>query len=127
MANDSEEFKRQWRKEKPSTSRAFLPYISGVTDKIGRLVTKYKVQTIYSPTKKLEGHFEWVKDKKDALCVPGIYRIPCSCGKVYVEQTKRSITIRIKEHKANDTRENRPSHTIQEYRGIRFQYTQDLA
>jgi len=38
---------------------------------------------------------------KDAqgLRTPGIYRIPCECGKVYIGQSGRSIQLRIKEHK----------------------------
>ena len=37
---------------------------------------------------------------KDAigLKTPGIYRIPCECGKVYIGQSGRSIHLRIKEH-----------------------------
>jgi predicted GIY-YIG superfamily endonuclease len=33
------------------------------------------------------------------LNVPGVYRIPCECGKVYVGQTGRSIETRCKEHR----------------------------
>ena len=38
---------------------------------------------------------------KDApgLRTPGIYRIPCECGKVYIGQSRWSIQLRIKEHK----------------------------
>jgi hypothetical protein len=32
------------------------------------------------------------------LRTPEVYRIPCECGKVYIEQTGRSVDIRIKEH-----------------------------
>jgi hypothetical protein len=37
---------------------------------------------------------------KDApgLRTPGIYKIPCECGKVYIGQTGRTIQLRIKEH-----------------------------
>ena len=37
---------------------------------------------------------------KDAigLKTPGIYRIPCECGTVYIGQSGRSIDLRIKEH-----------------------------
>jgi len=36
---------------------------------------------------------------KDApgLRTPGIYRIPCECGKVYIGQSGRSVQLRIKE------------------------------
>jgi hypothetical protein len=32
------------------------------------------------------------------LKIPGVYRIPCECGKVYIGQTGRSIEARYKEH-----------------------------
>jgi hypothetical protein len=32
------------------------------------------------------------------LRTPGIYRIPCECGKVYIGQTGLSVQLRIKEH-----------------------------
>ena len=38
------------------------------------------------------------KDKRDLFTTAGVYLIPCSCGQVYIETTKRSIHTRIKEH-----------------------------
>jgi hypothetical protein len=38
-----------------------------------------------------------VKDEL-GLKTPGIYRIPCECGKVYIRQSGRSVHLRIKEH-----------------------------
>jgi hypothetical protein len=32
------------------------------------------------------------------LRTPGIYKIPCECGKVYIGQSRRSVHLRIKEH-----------------------------
>ena len=32
------------------------------------------------------------------LRTPGIYKMPCECGKVYIGQSGRSIQLRIKEH-----------------------------
>jgi hypothetical protein len=42
---------------------------------------------------------------KDApgLRTPGIYKIPCECGKVYIGQSGRSIQLRIKEHERHIT------------------------
>ena len=34
-------------------------------------------------------------------CLGGVYRIPCSCGDVYIGTTKRSANARIKEHERN--------------------------
>jgi predicted GIY-YIG superfamily endonuclease len=41
-----------------------------------------------------------VKDNL-GLKVPGVYRIPCERGKVYVGQTGRSTEARCKEHEAH--------------------------
>lgn len=38
-----------------------------------------------------------VKDKIP-LSTPGVYEIPCSCGDVYIGETKRLISTRVKEH-----------------------------
>src|SRR5436190_10104528 len=32
-----------------------------------------------------------------------IYQIPCECGASYIEETKRPLEIRVKEHKKNTT------------------------
>jgi hypothetical protein len=41
-----------------------------------------------------------LRSVKDDLSLkfPGVYRIPCECGKVYVGQARRSIETRCKEH-----------------------------
>ena len=78
-------------KEKIETGKAFLPYIRKVTDKIGRQLKKHNVNNIYKPTKQIKDCLRSAKDKRDALTNAGVYRIPCSCGKVYIGTTKRSI------------------------------------
>ena len=32
---------------------------------------------------------------------PGVYRIPCECGLVYIGETGRNFSLRPKEHKTN--------------------------
>ena len=39
--------------------------------------------------------------KHDSRSQAGVYRIPCSCGKVYIGETGRDLTTRLKEHKAH--------------------------
>ncbi|XP_030767905.1 uncharacterized protein LOC115891557 [Sitophilus oryzae] len=39
------------------------------------------------------------KDKREPLSSAGIYRIPCFCGSVYIGTTKRSVGMRLTEHK----------------------------
>nr|XP_060632240.1 uncharacterized protein LOC132775540 [Anolis sagrei ordinatus] len=84
--------------EDPPRGKVFLPYIKGTTDRIGKLMRKHNIQTIYKPTKKIQQMLRSAKDKRDPLTCAGVYRIPCSCGQVYIGTTKRSAQTRIKEH-----------------------------
>nr|XP_060617816.1 uncharacterized protein LOC132767173 [Anolis sagrei ordinatus] len=84
--------------EDPPRGKVFLPYIKGTTDRIGKLMRKHNIQTIYKPTKKIQQMLRSAKDKRDPLTSSGVYRIPCSCGQVYIGTTKRSAQTRIKEH-----------------------------
>lgn len=93
---------RRTRKDRPKFHRverqpAFLPFLVGVTDKIGRIMSKYSIKTIFTPSKKISQH---LRSPKDSLPLenPGVYKVDCSCGSVYIGQTKRSISQRIQEH-----------------------------
>ncbi|XP_020298905.1 uncharacterized protein LOC109863122, partial [Pseudomyrmex gracilis] len=61
----------------------YLPYIKSVTDKIGRILNKHNIQTVYKPTNKIGQILNNPKDKRPLLDTPGVYKIPCSYGKVY--------------------------------------------
>ncbi|XP_030751509.1 uncharacterized protein LOC115879021 [Sitophilus oryzae] len=80
-------------------NKAFLPYVSQVTDRIGKVLKKHNIKTIYKPTRKIRDCLRPAKDKRDPLSSAGIYRIPCSCCSVYIETTKRSVGTRLTEHK----------------------------
>ena len=41
------------------------------------------------------------KDRQDPHRRPGVYKIPCQCGKVYIGETGRDLPTRIKEHRAH--------------------------
>ena len=81
--------------------KAFLPYVKNVTDRIGKILKKHNVKPIYKPTKTIQQSLRSAKDPRDPLSTPGVYRIPCTCGSVYVGTTKRSVKTRITEHKRN--------------------------
>jgi len=38
------------------------------------------------------------KDQRPPLSSAGVYKIPCSCGKVNIGETERMVNIRMKEH-----------------------------
>jgi hypothetical protein len=46
---------------------------------------------------KLSSLLRPVKDHL-GLRTPGVYRIPCECGRVYIGQTGHSVDIRLKDH-----------------------------
>jgi hypothetical protein len=74
-----------------------LPYQHCTTNKISRLLAKHNIKTIHIPARTSIHMLGSVKDKL-GLKVPGIYRIPCECSKVYIGQTGRTIETRCKEH-----------------------------
>ncbi|XP_030767016.1 uncharacterized protein LOC115890807 [Sitophilus oryzae] len=82
-----------------TVNKAFLPYVSQVTDRIGKVLRKHNIKTIYKPTRKIKDCLRPAKDKRVPLSSAGIYRIPCSCGSVYIGTTKRSVGTRLTEHK----------------------------
>lgn len=77
---------------------AFLPYISRVTDRIGKVLRKHKVKTVFKSTCKMSQLLPNPKDKLNPLSSKGVYSIPCSCGAVYIGETGRSIKTRLCEH-----------------------------
>lgn len=76
---------------------AFLPYIKGITDKVGTALKNYSIKAVYRPLSQLAQH---VRTAKDVIPyqTPGVYKIDCSCGSSYIGQTKRTIAERVKEH-----------------------------
>ena len=63
---------------------AVLPYIEGVTMRIGRLLSRHGARAIYKPTRKIQQFCRQVKDARDPLSSCGVYCVPCSCGQIYV-------------------------------------------
>jgi hypothetical protein len=41
------------------------------------------------------------KDNINESQKPGVYHIPCECGLVYIGETGRNLSVRLKEHKTN--------------------------
>ena len=61
------------------------------------MLAKYNIKSVAIPHRKIASYLPPVKDTI-GLKTPGIYRIPCECGTVYIGQSGRSIDLRIKEH-----------------------------
>jgi hypothetical protein len=76
---------------------AFLLLVDTTFNHISRVLPKHNIKTVGLPPRKLSSFLRPVKDHL-ALKTPGVYSIPCECGKMYIGQTGRSIETRVKEH-----------------------------
>ncbi|PNF41399.1 hypothetical protein B7P43_G14428 [Cryptotermes secundus] len=76
---------------------AFLPFVGTIFNRISRVLSRHNIKSVGLPPKKISNFLRPVKDHL-GLRTPGIYRIPCECGKVYIGQTGRSVDTRLKEH-----------------------------
>lgn len=112
--------------------KAFLPYVQGVTDRIAKVLKGKNIKTTFVPTTKVGSLLRSVKEPVDPLHTPGIYKIPCECGKVYIGQTTRTIKQRKQEHQRHlrllqPERSALAEHSIREDHKIRFDEVEVLA
>ena len=76
-----------------------LPYTAGVSKNIKRVCRKYGTKVVFRSSLSLCSMLTKVKDAlpmgKQANVV---YRVPCSCGKTYIGETKQRLETRLREH-----------------------------
>ncbi|XP_055858997.1 uncharacterized protein LOC129921274 [Episyrphus balteatus] len=104
----------QEREESNLDKKAFLPYVKGVTDRVGKVLKRYGVKSIFMPPKKIKNYLQSPKDQFP-LQTPGVYAVPCSCGSCYVGQTQRNIATRLKEHISAVSKSQREKSAICEH------------
>ena len=79
-----------------------LPYVHGVSEKIGRILKQQKVKVAYKPQQTINSLFPRPKelDDSDRQKSGIVYKINCTqCNFVYYGQKERSLKTRIAEHK----------------------------
>ena len=81
--------------DKP-TCTAYLPYTQTTYGRLSKMLAKYNIKSVAIPPRKTSSYIPPAKDAPGLT--PGIYGIPCECGKVYIGKSGRSIQLRIKEH-----------------------------
>lgn len=72
---------------------AVIPFCGSTSNRMTRILAHHNIKTVTRPFLKIKDLMRLVKDPL-GLHVPGVYQIPCACGKVFVGQTGRTITIR---------------------------------
>jgi uncharacterized FlaG/YvyC family protein len=108
-----------------------LPYVAGTTEKIGRILKKLNVRVAFKPHSKIQDTHRSVKDPVH-LASEGVYKIPCDSGKIYIGETGRSVSCRIKEHERylrldQPEKSTIAEHAIKENHHIDFNNTKILA
>ena len=90
------------REEQENKKWTTLPYLQGTTERISRILSKHNIKVISKPQRKIAQLLPNPKDQRSHLETPGVYKIPCSCGKAYIGETGRKISTRIKEHQRSE-------------------------
>jgi hypothetical protein len=92
---------RQKKEEKP-VSTVCIPYVKGFSEKFKRIGNRYNIRTIFRTRNTLGSSLMRKKPKwgpqQTTHCV---YSIPCECGRRYIGETSRPLTVRRREHKHN--------------------------
>lgn len=113
-----------------------IPYVKGLSEKLGSTLSKYSIQTAYSNENTLKKHiYTKLKDKTPKELQSNIvYKIPCSvCGKSYVGVTGRYLKQRLSEHSRDVKTLNKPNptalveHTRTEGHSFNFEQTEILS
>ena len=92
------ERKKKDNEKDKSRGMVVLPYVSGLSEKIARIMKKRKVSTAMRPHTTLRRLLVRPKDKVEPR--EGVYTIDCkNCEKKYVGETKRMLKTRVKEHR----------------------------
>ncbi|XP_022110020.1 uncharacterized protein LOC110989744 [Acanthaster planci] len=77
-----------------------LPYLDSTSHYIQRILHKYGIRVFHTAPLQLHNLLTSHKDRQDPQRRPGVYRIPCQCGKVYIGETGKDLPTRINKHKA---------------------------
>lgn len=77
-----------------------LPYVANMSEDIKRVCEKFGLRVVFKSGLTIRSMLTRVKDPipmdKQSMVV---YQIPCSCGQVYIGETKRRLETRLKEHR----------------------------
>ncbi|XP_071498190.1 uncharacterized protein [Diadema antillarum] len=86
--------------------------MGAASHKIQMILREADVEVRHSSSTKLQSLLTTHKDKRHSKNLPRVYHIPCECGKVYIGETGRSFTTRLKEPQAHGRRDERDKSAI---------------
>ena len=102
--------------DEPLATPAYIPHEAGLSEDVRRICQRYNLRTVFKSAATLRGQLMQVKDRDPLERRSNvIYQVPCSCGRVYIGETKRALETRIKEHKAATRRGETTKSAIAEH------------
>ena len=90
-------------------------HVSGLSEDLRRILRRFDMRTVFTRIFTLRQQLTMVKDVDPLLTKAGVvvYRVPCSCGKEYIGDTKRALGTRIKKHQSATRRGNQKSAIVE--------------
>ena len=84
--------------EQSHRTTVVIPYVAELSERVRRVCRDYNIRTAFKSTSTLRTALKEPIpiEKKSGV----VYEVPCSCGKVYIGETKRTLETRMKEHRA---------------------------
>ena len=76
-------------------------YIGSASQKIERILNEVCAQVYHFSDDKLFRSLCKHMDRVNEFQKPGVYGILCECGLVYIGETSRNLSLRLKEHKTD--------------------------
>lgn len=87
-----------FREEKPNQKWIKMTFDHRCNSKLKKIFERHNIKVASASQTKIKNFLTNNKDKKDQMEKSGIYSCECSCGALYVRQSKRAIEERWKEH-----------------------------
>ena len=98
--NPSFQFQQESRTSPIATM--VIPYVRGLSEKIRRLAGKHNIRTAFKSGSTIKTFTTKVRPRCDQKHTKEcVYEIPCQCGNVYIGETGRPLSVRLKEHQRN--------------------------
>ena len=91
-----------WRIENNSRklTTVCLPYVKGLAEKIQNICSPYDIRTVFTNGSTLQRYLFQVKPPMEFNMIKNyVYSIPCSCGKIYKDETGCPLKVRLNEHR----------------------------
>lgn len=94
--------------------KSYIPYIQRERDRTARRFEENGICSSLKPLSKMKTILRTIKDKQPSTQKPGVKNKFCTCGGVYISQTGRHTSARVKEN-IEDTRKEIQRNTVAEH------------